>query len=57
MRPYLEALLLTRPNPVNVAEAVAVLRNFLGTLASALAEGRPFDRAWKKAGPWRNFFF
>jgi predicted nucleotidyltransferase component of viral defense system len=40
--------------PQNLTEAVAHLAAFLGPVADAVSEGRPFERRWKAPGPWSS---
>jgi len=40
--------------PQNLAEVVSHLAAFLGPIAEAVSEGRPFRMRWKAPGPWSS---
>lgn len=41
--------------PPSFADVVVAVAAFLGPVAAALAEGRPFEKAWPAGGPWRDW--
>lgn len=40
--------------PANLHVVIAVIKRFLGPVAKALAERKPFNRKWKAPGPWKK---
>jgi predicted nucleotidyltransferase component of viral defense system len=40
--------------PASFAVAVSGVASFLGPMAEALAQGRPYEGAWKAGGPWKR---